>query len=257
MENGYHHISMSVQNQTVVVLGGTSGIGEAIALGFAEEGANVVATSRTSERVADTASELRSRGAETIEVTADVTDRESIERLREETIDAFDGVDTVVNSAGTASRNSISEMTDRDWEHVLDVNLTGVYRSCQLFANAMNEGSIVNISSLAAGLARSNLSAYVASKAGLEGFTRCAAKEFAPDIRVNAVAPGFVVTPINEDQYAQGTELRTRIDERTPLGRVASREEMVGVVLYLASDAASYTTGEVIRVDGGYCDSAL
>jgi len=237
-------------------VGGTSGIREAIALGFAAEGADVVATSRTPERVADTAAKLRSRGADTIEVTSDVTDRDSIERLRDETVDAC-GVDVLVNSAGTVSRNTIDEMTDGDWERVIDVNLTGVYRTCQLFAKVMDEGSIVNISSIAANLGRTNLSAYAASKAGLEGFTRSAAREFAPEIRVNAVAPGFVITPINEDQYAEGTEVRSRIDERTPLGRVADREEMVGLVTYLASDAASYTTGEVITVDGGFADSAL
>lgn len=257
MGDNYIHRPVTVADQTAVVVDGTSGIGEAIALGFAEEGADVVATSRTAEQVVDTADKVRARGAETIEVTADVTDREALEALRDETVDAFGDVDILVNCAGTASRNSIPEMTDTDWNQVLDVNLTGTYRACQLFEPMMEEGSIVNVSSLVAELSRSNLSAYAASKAGVEAFTRCAAKEFGPDVRVNALALGFVITPINEDQYAEGIDLRRRIDERAPMGRVGDREEMVGVVLYLASDASGYTTGEVVRVDGGFCNSAL
>ena len=118
-------------------------------------------------------------------------------------------------------------------------------------------GSIINVSSLAARLALANAPAYSAAKGGVEAFTRASAKELGAEIRVNAIAPGFVITPQNAETYAEGTEKRRKIDERTPLGRVAECEEMVGAALFLASDAASYVTGEVLTVDGGFADSAL
>jgi len=126
-----------------------------------------------------------------------------------------------------------------------------------VFADAMETGSVVNISSLAGQLAFRNAPAYSAAKGGVDAFTRASAKELAPEIRVNAIAPGFVITPQNEDEYAEGTDKRDRIDRRTPLGRVADREEIAGAAVYLASDAASYVTGEVVRVDGGFADSVF
>lgn len=251
------HTPVTVEGKIAVVIGGTSGIGEAIALGFAADGADVVASSRTRARVHETAEQLRTCGAETLEVTCDVTDRESLEHLRDATTDEFGTVDVLVTSASAVSRESFREMPESEWERVLDVQLTGVYRACQVFANRMNTGSIVNVSSGAAQVAMANLSAYSSAKGGVNALTRTAAKELAPDIRVNALSPGFVITPQNEDTYAPGTEKRRRVDRRTPMGRVADREEMVGAVIYLASDAASYTTGEILTVDGGFATSAL
>jgi NAD(P)-dependent dehydrogenase (short-subunit alcohol dehydrogenase family) len=138
------------------------------------------------------------------------------------------------------------------------VALDGVRKVTQAMAPAMNEGgSIINISSMAARLAMANLPAYSAAKGGVEAFTRASAKELAPEIRVNAIAPGFVITPQNAETYAEGTDKRAEIAERTPLGRVGDREEIVGAAVYLASDAASYVTGEVLTVDGGFGDSAF
>ncbi len=254
---GYEHTPVTVDGKAAVVIGGTSGIGEAIALGFAAEGADVIASSRSEERVADTAAKLRERGATTAEVTCDVTDRSSLEALRETTIEALGGVDVLVTSQGAIARDLIKDLPDEDWNHVLDVQLSGVFRANQIFAAAMETGSIVNITSMAPELSTPNLAPYMAAKGGANAFTRAAAKEFAPDIRVNSLAPGFVITPLNKDTYATGTEKRRKIDERAPLGRVADREEMVGAAIYLASDAASYTTGEVLRVDGGFAKSSF
>ena len=243
--------ALSVAGKTAVVIGGTSGIGEAIALGFAADGADVVASSRSEDRVADTAAKVRDRGAATVEATCDVTDRDSLRALRDEVLDAFGTVDVLVTSAAAISREPLVDVSESEWTDVIDVQLNGVYRSMQLFAREMSSGSIVNISSIVPQVAAPNLSAYAAAKGGVDALTRAAARELAPAIRVNAVAPGFVITPHNRDTYAEDTERRRRVEERASLGRVAEREEIVGAVAYLASDAASYTTGEVLTVDGG------
>ncbi|WP_226479383.1 SDR family NAD(P)-dependent oxidoreductase [Natrinema amylolyticum] len=254
----YQHSPVTVSGKRAVVIGGTSGIGQAIALGFAEEGADVIATSRDETKVAETAAEIEDRGVETARVTCDVTESDSLERVRETAVDELGGVDIVVASQGAISRESVRDISDEDWDFVTDVALDGVRRVTQAFAPAMEEGgSIINISSLTARLSMANLPAYTAAKGGVEAFTRASAKELAPDIRVNAIAPGFVITPQNADTYAEGTEKRERIDERTPLGRVAEREEIVGAAIYLGSDASSFVTGEIVTIDGGFADSAF
>lgn len=254
----YDHTPVTVDGKRAVVVGGTSGIGQAIALGFASEGADVVATSRTETAVEETADAIESYGVDTARVTCDVTDADSLERVREATVDALGGIDIVVSSQGAISRKSVLGIDDGDWDFVTDVALDGVRKVTQAFAPAMNEGgSILNISSLAARLAMPNLPAYSAAKGGVEAFTRVSAKELAPELRVNAIAPGYVITPQNADTYAEGTEKRQRIDDRAPLGRVADREEIVGAAIYLASDAAAYVTGEVLTVDGGFAVSTF
>jgi len=253
----YEHEPVTVADKRAVVVGGTSGIGQAIALGFAEEGADVVATSRRESAVADTAAAIAERGATTTRVTCDVTDDDSLVAVREAAVEAMGGIDVVVASQGAISRETVRDVDDEDWDFVTDVALDGVRRVTQRMLPAIDEGSIVNISSLAARLAMANVPAYSAAKGGVEAFTRASAKELAPDVRVNAIAPGFVITPQNADTYAEGTEKRDRIDERTPMGRVADREEIVGAAVYLASDAASFVTGDVVTVDGGFAPSAL
>ncbi|WP_048076362.1 SDR family NAD(P)-dependent oxidoreductase, partial [Halorubrum sp. AJ67] len=227
-----------------------------IALGFAEDGADVVATSRSADAVERVAEELRERGAATAEVTCDVTDADSLETLRDATVEEVGDVDILVNSAGTVAQSPITEMTDEEWQQDIEVDLTGVFTACQVFAREMDAGSIINISSMSADQAREARAAYCAAKSGVNGLTRAAAADLAPDIRVNAIAPGFVKTEMAGPKLDDGSEFRETVDERTPMGRVATPDEMVGTALYLASDAASFTTGEVITVDGGYDDSA-
>lgn len=254
----YQHSPVTVSGKRAVVIGGTSGIGQAIALGFAEEGADVIATSRDETKVDETATAIEERGVETTRITCDVTESDSLERVRETAVDELGGIDLVVASQGAISRATVAGISEEDWDFVTDVALDGVRRVTQAFAPAMAEGgSIINISSLAARLSMANLPAYTAAKGGVEAFTRASAKELAPEVRVNAIAPGFVITPQNAETYAEGTEKRERIDDRTPLGRVAEREEIVGAAIYLGSDAASYVTGEVVTVDGGFGDSAF
>ena len=256
--SSYEHTPVSVDEKRAVVVGGTSGIGQVIALGFANEGADVIATSRDEEKVAETADVIEDCGAGTARITCDVTDQDSLDAVCETAVKEFGGLDIVVASQGAISRETVLGISNDDWDFVTDVALDGVRKVTQAMAPAMDEGgSIINISSMAARLAMANLPAYSAAKGGVEAFTRASAKELAPEIRVNAIAPGFVITPQNAETYAEGTDKRTEINERTPLGRVANREEIVGAAVYLASDAASYVTGEVLTVDGGFGDSAF
>lgn len=250
----YTHQRVTVADKTAVVVGGTSGIGRAIALGFAEEGADVIATSRTPERVERTAEEIRDRGASTIERTCDVTDRGSLVELRDAAFDAFGQVDVLVNSPGTVARSSVQDVTDEEWDRVFDVQLRGPVKAVQVFAERMDTGSIVNISSLSAQTAIPNLAAYTTAKGGIDAFTRVAAEELGPKIRVNAIRPGFVVTEqtATTGTYAEGGHRSELIRSRTTQSRFAQPEEITGAAVYLASDAASYTTGEILTVDDGF-----
>ena len=247
---------VTVEGKTAVVIGGTRGIGRAIALGFAEDGADVVATSRSRDAVENIAAELRERGAATTEITCDVTKTEDVEALRDTVIEDVGEVDVLVNSAGTVAMTPVTEMTDEEWQRDIDVDLTGVFKACRAFGQTMTEGSIINISSMSAYQARKARAAYCASKSGINGLTRAVSADLAPEIRVNAIAPGFVKTEMAGPKLDDGSDFRATVDERTPMGRVATPDEMVGTAIYLASDAASFTTGEVITVDGGYDDSA-
>ncbi len=248
--------AVGVEEQAAVVIGGTTGIGRVIALALAEEGADVIATSRSEDSVRSVTEELRERGATTTETTCDVRERATIEDLREVAEETLGSIDLLVNSAGSVAQASITEMTDDEWERDIDVCLTGVFRACQVFGRAMTEGSIVNISSMSAGQARENRPAYCAAKSGVNGLTRAAAADFAPDVRVNAIAPGFVKTELAGAKLEDGSQFRETVDERTPMERVATPEEIAGTAIYLASDAASFTTGQVLTVDGGYDVSA-
>lgn len=257
MPREYTHKPVTVAGQTAVVIGGTSGIGRAIALGFAEDGANVIAASRTRERVERTADELRERGAETIAATCDVTDRESLRELRAAAIDAFGDVDVLVNSPSYIARASVMDATADEWEQVFDVQLHGTVRATQVFAEEMGEGAIINIASASALSAIPNLAAYTAAKGGVDAFTRVAAEELGPEIRVNAIRPGFVITGQTEGTYTDGEPRYETIKRRTTNERLGEPEEMVGAAIYLASEAASYTTGEIITVDDGFLNATF
>lgn len=253
----YDHTPVTVAEKSAVVIGGTSGLGKAIARGFAADGADVIATSRTRSNVEAVTEQLRAEGSETTAQPCDVTDEESLIDLRETATELFGSVEILVNSPGTIARASLLHVTEDEWDHVLGVQLEGVRRSCQLFASEMDEGSIINISSLSANLALSNVIAYASAKGGVDALTRSAAKELAPDIRVNAIRPGLFLTPLTEDTYGEGGERHDDLVYRTPFSRIGQPEELTGAAIYLGSDAASYTTGEIIRIDGGFTDSAF
>jgi NAD(P)-dependent dehydrogenase (short-subunit alcohol dehydrogenase family) len=248
---------VTVTDKSAVVIGGTSGIGKAIALGFAEEGADVIATSTSESKVAETTAEIAEIGVETAEVTANVRDRESLVTLRDTAFETFGHVDVLINSAGIAAMGSLTDLDEDDWDRDIDVFLTGVFRASQLFAREMESGSIINVSSMSAEQARKERISYCSAKAGVNGFTRAAAADMAPDVRVNAISPGFVRTPATEGAYEPGTEKSEAIARRSPIARAADPEEITGAAIYLASDAASFTTGEILTVDGGFDSSSV
>lgn len=251
---------LSLENKTAVVIGGTSGIGRAIAHGLAEAGANVVCTSRRAEQVETTAAEIENFGRKTLRVTSDVSDRESIENLLVKCVAEFGRVDILVNSAGRTKRAPTLEFSEEDWTAILETNLTGTLRACQIFGRQMiaqNYGRIINIASLSTFVSLFEVAAYSASKAAVASLTKSLAIEWAKHgVNVNAIAPGVFKTDLNRE-LLESTERGKEFQLRTPMGRFGQVEELAGAAVFLASDAASYVTGEVLVVDGGFLASGV
>lgn len=251
---------LDLSGRTAVVIGGTSGIGRAIANGMAEAGADVVTSSNVPEMIEETARELEAKGKRTIRVESDVTDRASIENLLEKTVAAFGKVDILVNSAGITKRAPTLDYLEEDWNRIMEINLTGTLRACQVFGRHFIEnqfGKIVNIASLSTFVSLFEVAAYAASKAAVASLTKSLAIEWAMhNINVNAIAPGNFPTDLNRkllNETPRGHEFLMR----TPMKRFGRVEELAGAAIFLASDAASYVTGEVLVVDGGFLASGV
>jgi len=251
---------LSLAGRVAVVVGGTSGIGRTFSLGLARAGADVVASARRQNLVDAVASEIEGEGRRTIRVASDVADRGSLQRLLAETIAAFDKVDILVNCAGITKRAPTLDFPESEWNAILDTNVTGTLRACQVFGRAMLErghGSIVNVGSLSSFVALHEVAAYAASKAAVVSLTKSLAIEWGKKgVRVNAIAPGVFRTELNR-ALLDGTERGREFLMRTPMNRFGNLEELAGAAIFLASDAASFVNGEVITVDGGFLASGV
>jgi NAD(P)-dependent dehydrogenase (short-subunit alcohol dehydrogenase family) len=251
--------SFDLTGQTAVVVGGTTGIGRALALGLAAAGADVVPTGRRADALQEVAGAIEAVGRRTLRQPADVGETASLHALRDACLNAFGKVDIVVAAAGTTKRVASLDMSEADWSQILQTNLTGMMRTYQTFAPAMiarGRGRLIGIGSISSFVGLHEVAAYTASKAGVAGLTRALAVEWARHgVTVNAIAPGVFETDLNREllKGPRGQEFLAR----TPMRRFGKVEELVGAAVYLASPAASFVTGQLLIVDGGLLASGV
>ena len=251
---------LDLSGKVAVVFGASSGLGKAISIGLAEHGADVIPTARRAEMLADVCQQITALDRKTLTETSDVSDISSIQKLRDKVLTQFGRIDILVNAAGQTFRKPTIDVTSAAWSGLFETNLNGVLQTCQEFyapLKASGAGRIINIASLGSFLAFHEVAAYCASKAAVLSLTRSLACEWAKDsICVNAIAPGVFPTELNQ-HLLMGTDRGKEILQRTPMKRFGEPKELIGAAVLLASDAASFMTGECLVVDGGYLASGV
>jgi NAD(P)-dependent dehydrogenase (short-subunit alcohol dehydrogenase family) len=251
---------LSLEGRVAVVVGGTTGIGRALSLGLAEAGADVVASARGAGNLETVAGEIEARGRRTLRVPSDVTDRASLEALCGAVLAGLGKVDILVNCAGRTKRTPTLDVSEAEWTDILDTNLTGTLRTCQVFGRPMLErgyGRIINIASIGASVALFEVAAYSASKAAVASLTRSLAIEWGSrGVCVNAIAPGVFRTALNRE-LLDGTARGQEFLLRNPMRRFGQLDELAGAAVFLASESASFVNGEVLAVDGGFLASGV
>ncbi len=251
---------LDLKDRVAVVIGATSGIGRTLAIGLAQHGAHVVPTGRRTEQLEAVCGEIEAIGVRTLCRASDTTESPSLDSLRDAVLQQFGRVDILVNAAGYTFKKATAKVSVAQWSCLMQTNLDGPLRACQCFYASLKEsgrGRVINIASLGSFLAFHEVAAYCASKSGLLSLTRSLACEWARDgISVNAIAPGVFPTELNES-IVNGTPRGRELLMRTPMARFGKLEELVGVAVLLASDGASFLTGQCIAVDGGYLASGV
>jgi NAD(P)-dependent dehydrogenase (short-subunit alcohol dehydrogenase family) len=255
---GYKQLEL--HGKVAVVIGASSGIGRTLARGLAEAGADVIPSGRRIQLVNAVADEIESVGRRSLRVGCDVSNQGSLEGLLQATLQTFGKVDILVNAAGFSQKAPTLDFSNADWDRLMNTNLTGTLRACQVFGRHMLErsyGRIINIASMGSFLALYEVAAYCASKAGVGSLTKSLAIEWARHgVCVNAIAPGFFRTPLSE-KFLMGTPRGQEVLTRSPMKRFGELEELIGAAIFLASDAASFVTGTLLAVDGGYLASGV
>jgi NAD(P)-dependent dehydrogenase (short-subunit alcohol dehydrogenase family) len=247
---------MRLKNKVPIVTGASKGIGKAIAIGYAREGASVVVASRSMDLLTAIEKQIKAKGGEAMALPLDVRSQESVNDMIETTVKKYGRLDILVNNAGISMAHPSESLSAEDWKNALDTDLYGVFYGCQAAARVMipqGGGCIINVTSIYGMAAAPGRLAYCASKAAANMLTKVLAAEWAAKkIRVNAIAPGYTRTELVDDVIARGKISLEAIEKRTPMGKIGESEDMVGIAVYMASDESSYMTGSVVNVDGGW-----
>ena len=249
------NISFDLSGKTALVTGASRGIGQAIAIGLAQAGADIIVAASRAENAADTAVQIKEIGRKVLAVGCDQSSPEAISRAAKEAFDLTGAVDILVNNAGTIRRSPAHEYSDEDWSAVIDTNLTGVFQFCRAIGSTMIEkghGKIINIASLLSFQGGITVPAYAASKGGVAQLTKALANEWASSgVQVNAIAPGYIATD-NTAALRANPERNASILARIPTGRWGEAEDIAGAAVFLASPASNYVNGHILTVDGGW-----
>jgi len=247
---------MRLKNKVAIVTGASKGIGKAIAIAYAREGASVVIASRSLDLLAEIEKQIQAAGGEAMALPLDVRNPESVNAMVDKTVAKYGRLDILVNNAGISMACPSEQLSQEDWKNALETDLFGVFYGCQAAARVMipqGGGSIINITSIYGLVAAPARLAYCTSKAGANMLTKVLAAEWAAKkIRVNAIAPGYVRTELVDGVIQKGMISLTAIEKRTPMGRIGESEDMVGIALYMAGEESAFLTGSIVNVDGGW-----